>query len=202
MSAVNRIRASRWHCLILPALMIALLSAGPASAQGLFSFLFGETPREPPPQARSHSVSAPTAATQRPAQPSMATGRSASYCVRLCDGRFFPISHNAAASPARVCSALCPSSQTKVFFGSNAAHAIAADGTRYSSLQNAFLYRKQLVADCTCNGRDHFGLASIDPKSDPTSRAGDMLMTESGQVTATGHQAKRTAFDNAVTQSN
>jgi hypothetical protein len=117
------------------------------------------------------------------------------YCVRLCDGRYFPILRYATVTPAQLCSALCPASDTKIFSGGNIASAIAADGTRYGGLQNAFFYRKQLASDCTCNGRDHFGLAPIDPNSDPTARRGDILMTAAGPVTVVG--AKRTTAQRA-----
>jgi hypothetical protein len=79
---------------------------------------------------------------------------------------------------AGLCNSLCPASETKVFVGTDIRFATAADGTRYGSLKNAFSFRTQLVPGCTCNGNDHFGLASIDPASDPTIRAGDILAAE------------------------
>ena len=42
-------------------------------------------------------------------------GRSVAYCVRLCDGRYFPIQRHANASPAQLCSAFCPAAKTQVF---------------------------------------------------------------------------------------
>jgi hypothetical protein len=39
------------------------------------------------------------------------------------------------------------------------------------------VYRERLVADCTCNGRDPFGLARVDIATDPTLRAGDIVAT-------------------------
>ena len=44
-------------------------------------------------------------------------GARVAYCVRLCDGRYFPIQRHANATPVQLCSALCPASQTKVFDG-------------------------------------------------------------------------------------
>ncbi len=36
------------------------------------------------------------------------------------------------------------------------------------------------MANCTCNGRDAFGLASFDVKNDPTLRPGDIVSTKDG----------------------
>ena len=71
-------------------------------------------------------------------------------------------------TPVETCRAICPSSQTKVFFGAEIDSATARDGAHYSDLNTAFLYRKQLVANCTCNGKDAFGLVPLDAKTDPT----------------------------------
>ncbi len=84
-------------------------------------------------------------------------------------------------------------------------HAVASDGSRYADLDTAFLYRKQLVAGCTCNGRDRFGLAHIDVNTDPTLRPGDIVATKTGLVAVTGMKNKVADFapidgDRGVTQ--
>lgn len=110
-------------------------------------------------------------------------GGSGVLCVRLCDGRNFPIprvSQGAALNTAKVCSALCPAAKTQVFNGSNPEHAVAADGTRYASLANAFVYREKIVPGCSCTGHGPGGLAQIDIESDPTLRAGDIVATRGG----------------------
>lgn len=159
-----------------------------ASAQELFEFLFGGVRRAPapPPQALSYAPPAAPVTRMPSTQPSTGAGRSASYCVRLCDGRFFPIQRHSAANPVQLCNAFCPASRTKIFSGSDVAHAVAADGTRYAGLKNALGYRNRLVPDCTCNGKDSFGLAPVDPNTDPTLRPGDILATASGLVMVTG----------------
>jgi uncharacterized protein DUF2865 len=173
---------------------VALLTE-PASAGGLFDMLFGNMRREPAPQALSYAPAAVTPGSPRPAlrsggtqsiQQSSGAGHGTTYCVRLCDGRYFPIQRHANANPTKICSALCPSVQTQIFSGADVKYSVAANGMRYSGLPNAFLYRKQLVKDCTCNGKDHFGLARIDPKADPTTRPGDIVVTSTAQNT-TGH---------------
>ena len=119
----------------------------------------------------------------RPARPAAAHGAASAYCVRLCDGKYFPMPKAASggqASPVKVCSALCPRAQTKVFNGSDPARAVASDGTRYDDLDNAFVYREKVVADCSCTGNGPGGLAQIDIESDPTLRAGDVVARPAG----------------------
>ena len=98
----------------------------------------------------------------------------------MCDGRYFPVQRTSTAQPGELCSSLCPASKTKVFSGSDINYATASDGTRYSSLENAFVYREKVVDGCTCNGTDAFGLAKINVADDPTLRKGDMIATEHG----------------------
>ena len=87
------------------------------------------------------------------------------------------------ATPAETCKAICPTSVTKVYFGSEIEGAVAGDGARYADLNTAFLYRKHLVANCSCNGKDPFGLATLDVKTDPTLRPGDIISTKEGLMT-------------------
>ena len=92
------------------------------------------------------------------------------------------------ASPAQICQAFCPASPTKVFFGSNIDSAYAANGERYAESDNAFLYRKQLRATCTCNGRDPAGLAPVDLALDSSLRPGDVVATTDGLVAYSGNR--------------
>jgi len=110
------------------------------------------------------------------------------YCVRLCDGRFFPIQRSSGADPAQVCSSFCPAAKTKIFSGSGIDHASARDGARYADLQNAFTYRERIVPGCTCNGKDAVGLVTPPAAEDPTLRAGDIVATNSGFVAYTGNR--------------
>ena len=174
--------------LIASAANPAVWTSTPAAAEGLFESLFGTGSRAPaaPPQALSYASPAALVTAAHSTPPSVRTQlsagstRSADYCVRLCDGRFFPVRRQSAASSAQLCNAFCPSSETKIFSGGDIARATAADGTRYANLKNAFVFRNRLVSGCTCNGKDHFGLARIEPSADPTLRPGDMVATASG----------------------
>ena len=112
------------------------------------------------------------------------SGQSVAYCVRLCDGRYFPMQRHANATSIQLCNAFCPAAKTQVFNGSQIDHAVASNGARYASLDNAFVYREKIVPGCTCNGKDEFGLAKIDVAKDPTLRPGDIVASGDNQKAA------------------
>ena len=194
---------SAWRVTILSgALAAAMAMPRPASAQGLFDFLFGGFQQRPSQQETYPAPPAPGIGRVAPAplgQESVnesggSTGHAVAYCVRLCDGQHFPVEQIINGTPAETCRAICPYSKTKVFFGSEIGAAVAQDGQRYGTLETAFLYRKQLVANCSCNGRDAFGLTSFDVKRDPTLRPGDIVSTNEGLLAFTGRSAQGAAF--------
>jgi len=102
------------------------------------------------------------------------------------------------ASAVQLCNAFCPAAKTQVFNGSQIDHAVASNGARYTNLANAFVYREKVVPDCSCNGKDSFGLAKIDVKSDPTLRQGDIVATGDNQKAALAAAANRLATRNAM----
>jgi hypothetical protein len=194
--------------LAIPAVLILLLvtvPAGQVAAQGLLDFLFERSrstspPTTTPPRALAYGdpgrFAVPTKQHAAPTPPATIAPAFAgsvggpSYCVRLCDGRFFPMHRQAIATQLQICHALCPASQTKIFSGVEIRRAVTTDGTRYADLNNAFVYRKRIVPDCTCNGRDVFGLAPIDINADPTLRAGDIVATNGARVVLEGRSSK------------
>ena len=162
----------------------------PVSAEGLFDMFFGggQRPQQhaaAPPQASFFAD--PFNSSSQPApQPRAAVASSGpAFCVRSCDGKYFPLMR-AAASPVQMCQSFCPASATKVFFGSNIDSAYTPSGERYAESENAFAYRKALRADCTCNGRDPAGLAPVDLTLDSSLRPGDVIATTSGLVAYSG----------------
>jgi hypothetical protein len=168
----------------------AVVGAGAApdrASAGFFDFLFGGNANgHPAPQASAFAD--PLGSNPAPA-PRADAGRYTGYCVRSCDGRYFPVQARGGATPAQVCQAFCPATPTKVYFGSNIDGAIAATGERYADSENAFVYRKALKADCTCNGRDPTGLAPVDLSLDTTLRPGDVIATSNGLVAYSGVRA-------------
>jgi Protein of unknown function (DUF2865) len=165
---------------------LIVLTANVAAFAGYFDFFFGGFGARPQPMAPSwysnptgHIVKPRVSITVRPAVRSSDIEYT-SYCVRLCDGRYFPL--NRSASPERICEAMCPASETKIFSGGTISDATSADGRTYQKLANAFAYRDQIVPDCTCNGRDSFGVAALKLEDDPTLQADDLISTPKGLV--------------------
>ena len=157
----------------------------PAQAQGLFDFL-GSIFRGSAP--RAYNREPPRLLDGFPGEdyeelPPRSTGPRMAYCVRTCDGRFYPLPADAgkpSMTPAQLCSAMCPAAKTELYFGSEIDHAVTQRGRSYAKAENAFLYRDRLVENCTCNGTDTAGVARIDLQSDPTLRPGDIVVTVEG----------------------
>ncbi len=162
-----------------------------ASAEGIFDFFFGafqKQQRQAPGQANFFAD--PFGLNQQPAPPPrpVASASGPAFCVRSCDGKYFPLARGN-ATPVQMCQAFCPASATKVFFGNSIDGAYANNGERYADSENAFAYRKALRADCTCNGRDPAGLAPIDLTLDTSLRPGDVVATTNGLVAYSGVRA-------------
>jgi len=194
-----------WRCaVVLGAICASAMVAAPESAraQGFFDFLFGGFHQRNSPSVSSYAdpspsigrVAPPEMGSESVRQGDGGTGRSVAFCVRLCDGQHFPMEHLANATPVETCRAMCPASKTKVYFGNGINQAVGRDGARYADLDNAFVYRTHLVAGCTCNGKDAFGLAHFDATNDPTLRPGDIVVTKDGYQTFTGRRGQTAAF--------
>ena len=171
--------------------LAAIAAAPPAAAEsggvlGAIFNIFGDSHdgRYTPAVTAYAPPSAPAVTLDKPVDlqaPVVAGGTT--WCVRVCDGRYFPLTAPAVSSrdgAAKVCSAMCPAAKTAIYRGGDIDTAYGSRGERYADLDNAFVYRQKLVSDCTCNGRDAFGLAPIDVDTDPTLRAGDIVATRSG----------------------
>jgi hypothetical protein len=182
--------------------LLTLSLPAPAAAQGIFERIFSGLRRavEPPQVPESaRGFADPFTSLANAINPPREQlrgegGPAKAFCVRTCDGRFFPVQAHAGMNAAESCRAFCPASQTRLFSGGNIDYAVASDGSRYADLDHAFIYRQQLVDGCTCNGRDAFGLAHIDAKSDPTLRPGDVVATQDGLVAFAGSKNKTAEF--------
>jgi hypothetical protein len=134
----------------------ARVRTAPSGPAGFFAALFG-VPVGPAPGEET---------IEEDVDPGLADDLSGSFrtlCVRTCDGYFFPISFNAPkgrlATDTNVCRALCPGTETRLYFhhnpGEEAEQAIAADnGEPLTRLPNAFRYRTQMVPACACGKPD------------------------------------------------
>jgi hypothetical protein len=194
----------------LPAALVlaAMAPTGPAVAQGFFESLFGGAARRAlPPQVSSYAD--PTEGSRREhsrreyrrsddedssVTSGYSSGGATAYCVRTCDGRYFPLQRHAAASPAELCKSFCPASATAVFYGSKIDHAVGPNSVRYAELENAFTYRDKVVENCSCNGKDGLGLARVDIKEDESLRSGDIVATNDGLTVMRNGRSKSAQF--------
>src|SRR6202165_5744013 len=162
-------RTGRQGALGVAAALCALALAAPAAhAEDFLSALFGAFGG-----GRSHapSIPLPFASEGNPFFPQN-------------NARYFPISASDNQSRAASCNSFCPASETKVVYGSNIDDAATESGKPYSELPNAFRYRNELVAGCTCNGKDQVGLAPVKIENDPTLRKGDLIAGDNGLMVA------------------
>jgi Protein of unknown function (DUF2865) len=194
-------RRTNWRAGVLGCALSVTLTPESVPAQGIFDFLFGNSqphdvaPIHPPPPAeRPGRIAPPALGRENVNVGSGSTGHGVAFCVRLCDGHHFPLEKIVRSSAAESCRASCPFSKTKVFFGSEIGSAVAADGQHYANLDTAFSYRKQLTTNCTCNGKNAFGLAPSDVRNDPTLHTGDLISTKSGLVAYTGNSGQGPIF--------
>ncbi len=160
-----------------------------------FDFLgaiFGARPQAPryrlEPSAPSPQSATPRSGEGAAREPA-ASGVAVAYCVRTCDGRYFPLQGRPAgagdSNAVTQCAAFCPAAKTQVFTSPDRDRGIdaAADqnGRAYSAMPNAFVFRERLVEGCSCTGSPQVGgLAHIDVARDPTLKRGDLVMTGSG----------------------
>jgi hypothetical protein len=170
------------------ALLLCVPALTPAAqAEDFLSALFGafhagrpDVPSVPLPFASEGEANAPAS----PAEARLRFAGGQAYCVRSCDGRYFPIAGPTNESRAASCNSFCPASETKLVYGSNIDNAATEAGKPYSELPNAFRYRNEAVAGCTCNGKDQFGLAQVKIEDDPTLRKGDLVAGPNGLMVA------------------
>src|SRR4029078_1296065 len=85
-----------------------------SSAQGLFDLFFGgqkQQQQQQQQQQQSQSIGNDNGPQSPPRTGGVSAGPA--FCVRSCDGKYFPLMRGA-ASPAQMCQAFCPASPTKV----------------------------------------------------------------------------------------
>jgi len=180
--------------------LVAAAAIQPAAAQTIFEAMFGIDHRRAPLPPRVSAYADPFGQRhyERPLRritiSSEHRGPSSGFCVRTCDGLYFPVRGNSGMSAADMCRASCPGASTQVFSGSRSVdHSVGPNGQRYANLDTAFLYRTRKVDGCTCNGRHTFGLVPLKTDNDPTLRPGDIVATNDGLVTFNGNRRDKTA---------
>ncbi|HEX4407252.1 MAG TPA: DUF2865 domain-containing protein [Xanthobacteraceae bacterium] len=115
------------------------------------------------------------------------SGTFRTVCVRTCDGYYFPISYS--TSPARfaddehACQRLCPASEVALYSyrnpGEDMEQAVSTSGQPYSSLPNAFKYRKEFTPACSCRRQGQSWADALKDADDPTTlQSGDIVVND------------------------
>ena len=81
----------------------------------LFGGFGGRPSRSLPPQASSFASPFDFSERRSSSGGEYSGGGGQAFCVRTCDGRYFPLQRNAHASPAELCKSFCPAARTMVF---------------------------------------------------------------------------------------
>ena len=166
---------------------VSLMPATSARAEDFFSTLFGAFGARPrsAPQIQMPFDDSPHYDRSRSDAPrTRAYGGGMAYCVRGCDGRYFPAQGADNESKAASCKSFCPAAEMTLVYGSDIDDAETAKGKSYSDLPNAFRYRNEIVPGCSCNGKDAVGLAPVKIDDDPTLRKGDIVAGADGLMVA------------------
>jgi hypothetical protein len=178
------------------------VGATEVQAQGLFDWLFGG-PRRPPASAPVPPGSVPNVRTWgdtgTTTQIDPATGLAITvtprtglpnggtivYCVRTCDGYFFPLANAAASSDAQrsLCRSLCPGAPTEVYTLNTSQggmeKATTRSGRTYRALSTAFDFREGYRSTCSCRPAGT-GLTYLPIQEDVTLKSGDIVVTARG----------------------
>jgi hypothetical protein len=149
--------------------------AAPPRPKGILETLFGggDNPDGPLPPGAVEA-------------PQLGGGGYRTLCVRTCDGYYFPISFS--ASPSRfpddeqACQKLCPATEAVLFThrnpGEDVAQAVSSSGKIYKDLANAFRYRREFVASCSCRQPGQTWAEALGQTRDSTIERGDVVVTE------------------------
>ena len=119
------------------------------------------------------------------------SGTYHTVCVRACDGFYFPISYSTVpsrfADDARACQRQCPAAEVELYSfrnpGENMEQAVSVTGQPYTSLANAFRYRKEIIAGCSCRRPGQSWAEAL-------KNADDLTTLESGDIVVTNQNAK------------
>lgn len=90
-------------------------------------------------------------------------------CVRSCDGYYWPISFSTMpeflSDDAATCSSQCPGSDVELYYyhnpGETPENMVNLEGQPYTALPNAFRYRSEYDASCTCKAPIDYGTINI-----------------------------------------
>jgi Protein of unknown function (DUF2865) len=118
-------------------------------------------------------------------------GTYRTVCVRTCDGYYFPISYSTVptkfADDQRMCQRQCPATEALLYSyrnpGEDINQAVSLAGQPYTELPNAFHYRKEYLATCSCRRPGQSW-------ADALKNTDDASTLESGDIVVTDQNAK------------
>ncbi|QOZ30520.1 DUF2865 domain-containing protein [Bradyrhizobium sp. CCBAU 53421] len=124
------------------------------------------------------------------------SGNRQNFCVRICDGRFFPLPRVSDAADVGTCEAVCPPAELKLYSGSDIDSARTETGETDKALANAFRFQCEIVPQCACSAGASTGLSPIAIEDDMTLRTGDIIAADDGFKIAaiTGGQQRSVLF--------
>jgi hypothetical protein len=152
---------------------------------------FGSARRDVPEITVRPTAPATSAARSSESQRRTATGENVggprAYCVRTCDGFFFPagpaMSGQGRTAQQTSCNSMCPGAEVALYTVASQGSiedAVGPRGQSYSALRTAFRFRQSVDRTCSCQGVATNGLARLPITHDFTLRAGDVVVTEQG----------------------
>jgi Protein of unknown function (DUF2865) len=118
--------------------------------------------------------------------PSDQTSTFRTICVRTCDGFYFPVSYSAGQAKFRddeqACQRMCPAAEVMLFTyrnpGEDVNQAVSLNGQPYTSLPNAFKYRQEFNAACSCKRPGESWAEALKHLDDTTVERGDIIVTD------------------------
>jgi hypothetical protein len=154
-------------------------AATPARPRGFFETLFGGGGSN-----NNNNAGAPFGSGDLTPSDQSSTFRT--ICVRTCDGFYFPVSYSASQGKFRddeqACQRMCPASEAVLFTyrnpGEDVNQAVSINGQPYTSLPNAFKYRQEFNAACSCKRPGESWAEALKHLDDTTVERGDIIVTD------------------------
>ncbi len=118
------------------------------------------------------------------------SGTYQTVCVRTCDGYYFPISYSTVPSrfgdDQSTCQRLCPAAEAVLYTyrnpGEDMTQAVAISGQLYTALPNAFRYRREVTAGCSCRRPGESWAEALKNADDSsTLERGDIVVTDQNE---------------------
>ena len=117
--------------------------------------------------------------------PQVGAGGYRTLCVRTCDGYYFPISNSTSstrfAEDQQACQRQCPATEVALYShraGVDVARAVSNSGKLYKEMPNAFRYRREFIAACSCRLPGQSWADALGQIKDSTVERGDIIVTE------------------------